>query len=125
MKKVICILTIMVVGVISLNAQKWDQLSGEQKLMKAKEFREDNQKYLKGTLGLTDEQCTDIDNVNVCFLSTLDRIDRYVPDVEDKKKYAKTLLQSRAIQLDAIMGADKRKQYITYIQDKLKTAGLL
>jgi predicted phage gp36 major capsid-like protein len=125
MKKVICILTIMVVGVVSLNAQKWDQLSGEQKMMKAKEFREDNQKYLKGTLGLTDEQTEDIDNVNLCFLSTLDRIDRYGKTDDDKKKYAKGLMQSRAAQLDAIMGADKRKQYITYIQDKLKTAGLL
>jgi hypothetical protein len=125
MKKTIFMLAFMVAGVISLNAQKWDQLSGEQKLMKAKEFREDNQKYLKTTLGLTEEQCTDIDNVNVCFLSTLDRIDRYIPDVEDKKKYAKTLLQSRAIQLDAIMGADKRKKYIGYIQEKLKAAGLL
>ena len=125
MKKTICILTIMLAGFISLHAQKWEQLSAEQKMMKAKEFREDNQKYLKGTLGLTDVQCEDIDNVNICFLSTLDRIDRYVPADEDKKKYAKTLLQARSVQLDAIMGADKRKQYITYIQDKLQKAGLL
>lgn len=59
------------------------------------------------------------------LFSTLDRIDPYGKTDEDKKKYAKGLMQSSAAQLDAIMGADKRKEYITYIQDKLKKAGLM
>jgi hypothetical protein len=125
MKKTIFIFALLMGAIFSVQAQKWEQLSGEQKMMKAQEFRESNQQFLKGNLGLTDEQCTDIDNVNVCFLSTLDRIDRYGKTDDEKKKYAKGLLQSRAAQLDAIMGADKRKEYIAYIQDKLKKAGLM
>jgi hypothetical protein len=125
MKKTIFVFALLLGAICTVQAQKWEQLSGEQKMMKAKEFREENQKYLKGTLGLNDEQCEDIDNVNLCFLSTLDRIDRYGKTDDDKKKYAKGLMQSRATQLDAIMGADKRKEYIAYIQDKLKKAGLM
>jgi hypothetical protein len=124
MKKVIFIFALIIGSMCSVNAQSWDQLSDEQKLMKAKDFREDNQNYLKGTLGLSAEQCEDIDNVNLCFLSTLDRIDRYGKTDEDKKKYAKGLMQSRSAQLDAIIGVDKRKQYIAYIEEKLKKAGL-
>lgn len=124
MKKVIFIFALMIGAMCSVNAQSWDQLSDEQMLMKAKDFRADNQKYLKETLGLSVEQCEDIDNVNLCFLSTLDRIDRYGKTDEDKKKYAKGLTQSRSAQLDAIMGVDKRKQYIAYIEEKLKKAGL-
>ena len=125
MKKTIFIYALLLGSIFTVHAQNWEQLSGEQKMMKAKEFREDNQKYLKETLALTEEQTSDIDNVNLCFLSTLDRIDRYGKTDEDKKKYAKGLMQSRSAQLDAIMGAEKRKQYIGYIQDKLKKAGLM
>jgi hypothetical protein len=125
MKKTIFVFALLMGAILTVNAQKWEQLTGEQKMMKAQEFREDNQKYLKGTLGLNDEQCEDIDNVNLCFLSTLDRIDRYGKTDDDKKKYAKGLMQSRAAQLDAIMGADKRKEYIAYIQEKLKKSGLM
>lgn len=62
---------------------------------------------------------------NLCFLSTLDGIGRYGKTDKDKRIYAKELMQSRAAQLDAIMGADNRKEYITYIQEKLKKAGLM
>jgi hypothetical protein len=88
--------------------------------MKAKEFRADNQKYLKNTLGMTQKQLDDIDNVNICFLSTLDRINRYGKDEAAKEKYAQAVIDARSAQLDAIMGVDKRKQYGNYVAEKLK-----
>lgn len=102
------------------NAQKWSDLTKEEKIMKAKEFRADNQKYLKDSLGLTQDQMTDIDNVNICYLSTLDRIDRYAKDDAAKQKYAKAISDARWDQLDAIMGADKHKQYAEYVKAKIK-----
>ena len=105
---------------IASNAQKWSELTDEQKLMKAKEFRADNQKYLKNTLGMTQKQLDDIDNVNICFLSTLDRINRYGKDEAAKEKYAQAVIDARSAQLDAIMGVDKRKQYGNYVAEKLK-----
>jgi hypothetical protein len=119
MKRILLFFFVSMLGTVTtLSAQKWEDLSKEQKMGKVKEFRDDNQAYLK-SLGLNEEQLSDIDNVNICFLSTLDRIDRYGGDDASKKKYAKTALGSRSAQLDAIMGADKRKQYIAYVQEKL------
>jgi hypothetical protein len=73
-------------------------------------------------LGLSEEQITDVDNVNLCFVSTLDRIDRYGKDAAAKEKYAKTAVQARTAQLDAIMGPEKRKQLQDYVTAKLKKA---
>src|SRR6516225_4680692 len=89
------------------------------KKMKAKEFRADNQKYLKDSLGMTEQQMTDIDNVNICFLSTLDRIDRYAKDDATKQKYAKAVNEARWAQIDVIMGADKHDKYAAYVKAKL------
>ena len=119
------ILFIIFIGTFAMSgsaiAQKWEALSDEQKMSKVQGFRDDNQKFLKG-LGLTDEQLNDVDNVNVCFMSTLDRIDRYGGDEASKKKYAKSAVASRSAQLDAIIGVDKRKQYMEYVQAKLDKA---
>ena len=93
-------------------------------MMKAQEFRDDNQNYLKNTLKLTDDQLSDIDNVNLCYLSTLDRLDRYGKSDADKEKYAKSVTEARSAQLDAIMGADNRKKFQAYVQEKLKKAGV-
>ena len=106
----------------AVNAQKWSELTDEQKMMKLKSFRADNQNYLKNTLGMTQQQMTDIDNVNVCYLSTLDRISRYAKDDAAKEKYADAVSQGRWAQLDAIMGADKHEQYAKYLKDKLEKA---
>ena len=105
-----------------LQAQKWSDLTDEQKMMKAKEFRADNQAYLKNTLKMTDDQMNDIDNVNICYLATLDRIDRYGKTDEDKEKYAKSASSARMAQLDAIMGVDKHNLYHDYMAEKLKKA---
>ena len=107
---------------ISVSAQNWKDLTQEQKIMKAKEFRADNQKYLKTTLGMTQTQLDDIDNVNLCYLSTLDRISRYGKDEANKDKVAEAVSKARWAQLDVIMGADKHKQYAEYIHGKLQKA---
>ena len=122
MKKAILSIIICLTIVNLVNGQKWSELSQEQKLMKAKEFRADNQKYLKTTLGMTQTQMDDIDNVNICYLSTLDRIDRYGKDDATKEKYAKAITEARKAQLDVIMGAEKHKQYSEYIKGKIQKA---
>ncbi len=116
---------VLLFGMATVGAQSWKDLTNEQKLMKAKEFREDNQKYMKETLGLSQDQMDDIDNVNICYLSTLDRIDRYGKTDEGKAKYAKAATAARSAQLDAIMGTEKRKQYQSYLSEKLKKAGVM
>ena len=71
---------------------------------------------------MTDDQRTDIDNVNLCFLSTLDLIDRYGKDDAAKEKYAKSAVNARNAQLDAIMGPENRKKFQDYVVAKLKKA---
>jgi 50S ribosomal subunit-associated GTPase HflX len=107
----------------SVNAQnKWDKLTDEQKIMKLKSFRAENQKYQKDSLKLSATQMADLDNVNLCFLSTLDRIDRYAKDEATKSKYGDALWEVRWAQVDAIIGKEKHKQYASYIQKKIDTA---
>src|SRR5262245_9774775 len=122
MKKAILFIVVCLIAAGTANAQKWSDLTQEQKVMKAKEFRADNQKYLKNTLGMTQTQMDDIDNVNICYLSTLDRINRYAKDDATKEKYAKAITEARSAQLDVIMGVDKHKQYSDYITQKIKAA---
>jgi hypothetical protein len=120
MKKAILLIMVWCVAVTIVSAQKWSDLNDEQKVMKAKAFRADNQKYLKDTLGMTQRQMDDIDNVNICFLSTLDRIDRYGKDDASKEQYAEAIMAARSAQLDAIMGQEKRNQYMGYVKGKMK-----
>lgn len=101
------------------NAQKWEELSDEQKLVKLKSFRAENQKYLKDSLRLTAVQISDIDNLNLCFLSTLDRVDRYAKEEKTKEEYAEALWEVRWAQMDAIMGKEKHEKYAAYIKRKL------
>jgi hypothetical protein len=121
MKKTILLMIVCVIAAIA-NAQKWSELSDEQKIMKLESFRADNQNYLKNTLAMTQQQMTDIDNVNICYLSTLDRISRYAKDDAVREKYADAVSQGRWAQLDAIMGADKHEQYAKYLKDKIEKA---
>src|SRR5262245_4781319 len=115
MRKIILIAVVNLVVLTAVQSQKWSDLTQEAKVMKAKEFRFDNQKYLKDSLGMSDTQRNDIDNVNICYLSTLDRIDRYAKDDAAKEKYAKAVTDARWAQLDAIMGAERHKKYAEYI----------
>ena len=104
------------------NAQKWEDLSDEQKLSKLRTFRAGNQKYLKDSLKLTATQISDLDNLNLCFLSTLDRIDRYAKDDQTKEEYADALWEVRWAQVDAIMGKDKHEKYAAYIKRQIALA---
>jgi hypothetical protein len=122
MKKKMLIVVVSLLGLTTVRAQKWSDLTKEEKIMKAQAFRADNQKYLKDSLGLTQTQMDDIDNVNICFLSTLDRIDRYGKDDATKEKYAKAVADARWAQVDAIMGPEKHERYAAYIKAKLKKA---
>jgi len=123
MKKAILFFSVCLLAITAVHAQKWSELTEEQKMMKVKSFREDNQKYLKTTLGMTQTQLTDIDNVNLCFLSTLDRIDRYSKkDDATKEKYADALWEVRGAQLDAIMGPEKHKKFAEYLKAKVDKA---
>ena len=119
MKKLMLLLIVMLT-VTATQAQKWADLSDEQKISQLQDFRADNQKFLKETLKLSEDQVTDIDNVNIAFLAALDRIDRYGKDDATKEKWAKTALAARSSQLDVIMGAEKRKKFQDYVAAKLK-----
>jgi hypothetical protein len=122
MKKTILFALICILAVSGINAQKWADLSTEQKLSKVAGFREDNQKYLKNTLKMSPTQLDDIDNVNICFISSLDRIDRYGKDATAKEQYAKAALAARSVQLDAIMGVANREKFYDYVTAKIKKA---
>ena len=122
MKRTVLLLAVCMIATLAAHSQKWSDLTQEEKIMKAKDFRADNQKYLKSTLGMSEQQMNDIDNVNICFLSTLDRISRYGKDDATKEKYAKAIGDARWAQLDVIMGADKHKQYAEYVKGKIDKA---
>jgi len=122
MKKTIFFMIVCLVAFTKLNAQTWDELTDEQKVMKVKNFRADNQKYLKEKLGMSTTQINDIDNVNLCFLSMLDRVNRYGKSEENKEKVAQAAAEARSIQLEIIMGEEKHKKYTEYMMEKIKKA---
>lgn len=122
MKKAIIFIVVCLLALSKVNAQKWEELTDEQKLTKLKSFRDANQKYLKDSLHLTPTQMKDLDNVNVCFLSTLDRIERYAKDDATKEKYGDALWEVRWAQVDAIMGKDKHEKYASYLKAKIEKA---
>ena len=122
MKRLVFLVIVTLAMIHTASAQTWSELSDEQKLTKLKSFRDDNQKYLKGTLQMTQTQLDDIDNVNICFLSTLDRINRYAKDQATKEKVAKSLWDARWAQMDAIMGVDKHNKYAEFLKQKLQKA---
>ena len=122
MKKIVFFLFVSILAISSTQAQKWADLSDEQKLSKAKGFREDNQKFLKEKLGMSEDQLIDIDNTNVCFLAALERINAYGKDNATKEKWAKSAVQARQAQLDMIMGPEKRKQFQEFMTAKVNKA---
>jgi len=122
MKSKFLILIICIVSASASYAQKWADLKDEEKLMKLKTFRAANQKYLKDSLHLTQQQMTHLDNINVCFISTLDRVDRYAKDDETKEHLAEALWEVRWAQVDAVMGKDKHEKYASYLKKKIQQA---
>ena len=125
MKKMICLLALIAGTVLSAGAQNWENMTDEQKAQKAKEFREDNQKYLK-SLGLSEDQMIDLDNVNSCHAFALERIAHYSKDEATKKKNMEMANSARKLQMDLIMGPDNRAKYEKYLTDKaMKIQGQL
>ena len=120
MKRAILLIAVGLVTAISVHAQKWEELSDEQKLMKLKSFRAENQKYMKDSLKLTQTQMNDVDNINVCYLATLDRIVRYGKDDARKEELAEAVSEARWAQLDVIMGKEKHEQYSAYLQRRIE-----
>ena len=123
MKRYLLLLAVFAICMAgNLQAQTWDELTSEQKIEKLQSFRDDNQKYMRETLKLSEDQITDIDNTNVCFLSSLDRIATYGGSDGDKKKYAKALVKYREKMLAGIMGKEKYEKFQTYVAAKLQQA---
>lgn len=122
MKALIFFILISMVTATTVQAQKWNELTHEQKAMKLEAFRADNQKYLKTTLGMTQRQIDDIDNVNLCYLGTMDRINRYAKSDEVKDQLAEAVSQARWAQIDVIMGPDKHDKYAAYLKSKIEKA---
>ena len=112
-------LAVIAFGTSLAQQQGIDQLTSEQKLMKAKEFREDNQKYLK-SLGMGDDQLIDIDNVTSCHAFTVERISHYAKDKSAQKKHLDMAISNRQAQLDLIMGAGNRQKYEKYLAEKVR-----
>ena len=112
-------LAVFAFGTAQAQQQSTEELTSEQKLMKAKEFREDNQKYLK-SLGMDDDQLIDIDNVTSCHAFTVERISHYAKDKNAQKKHLDKANSNRQEQLDLIMGAGNRQKYEKYLADKVK-----
>lgn len=119
MKHLILSIMICLVAVTATYAQTWAELTEEEKIMKLEDFRADNQKFLADSLGMTETQMNDIDNVNICYLATLDRIDRYGADEATKNELAEFLTDARWAQLDVIMGEENHKRYYEYVKAKI------
>ncbi len=124
MKKYISMLVALLVfsSTATFSQKKWKDLTQEERMMKIEGFIQDNHKYMQDSLALSEEQVTDVDAVNICYLSTLDRINRYGKTDADKEKYVKTITDGRAKQMEAIMGTDNFKKYKKYVEVKLKKA---
>ena len=70
---------------------------------------------------MTQQQLTDIDNVNICYLSTLDRISRYAKDDATKEKYADAITQGGG-SVGCHYGSRQTRQYAKYLKDKIEKA---
>jgi len=117
-QKLILLAAVFFMTLVS-HAQKWEEMSDEQKLMKLKTFRAENQKYMKDSLKLTATQINDVDNINLCYLSTLDRIVRYGKDDDTKQKLADAVSEARWAQIDVIMGEEKQNKYSAYLERRI------
>jgi hypothetical protein len=123
MKNFAILLMLLILGAgQSLNAQTWDELTDEQKVMKLQSFMEDNQRYMRETLRLSEDQILDVESVNACFLNNLDVIANYGGSDKERKKYAKSSVKARQKQLQAIMGAENFDKFQTYVAAKLQKA---
>ncbi|MEJ0079687.1 MAG: hypothetical protein WDM78_01680 [Puia sp.] len=97
-------------------------MSKEEKMMKLKSFRSDNQKFLKDSLGMTSKQLKSIDSVNSDYMKELDRIHSGSGTDDEKLAKAQELTKKRARTWIAIMGADTHMKFTKYVYAKLEKA---
>lgn len=67
---------------------------------------------------MSEDQLHKIQEVNLSYVTNLDRIDKYASN-ENKMKFAEAATTELSVKLDAIMGPDNRKKYMEYILEKL------
>jgi len=100
--------------------ETWSNMSQEEKMMKLKSFRADNQKFLKDSLGMTDHQLKLIDSVNKVYLGGIKQIESSTAPDDVKLGKARDITKTRAYGLDIIMGVANHQRFTQYIYDKLQ-----
>jgi hypothetical protein len=90
--------------------------------MKLKSFRDDNQKFLKDSLGMTSKQLKSIDSVNSDYMKELDRIHSGSGTDDEKLAKAQELTKKRGAALDSIMGEVSHMKFTKYVYAKLEKA---
>src|SRR6185295_10447790 len=102
--------------------QTWSEMSKEEKMEKMRSYRDDNQKFLKDSLGMTKTQLKSIDSVNSDYLKGLNKIEKSPASDDEKLAKAQELSKKRAVDLDNIMGEEKHRKFTLYITAKLQKA---
>jgi len=102
--------------------ETWSNMTKEEKMMKIKSFRDDNQKFLKDSLGMTSKQLTSIDSVNSSYMKLLNRIENGAGTDQEKYEKAQEITKQRGEALDNIMGKDKHYEFAQYLYRKLEKA---
>jgi hypothetical protein len=102
--------------------QTWSDMSKEEKMMKMKSYRSDNQKFLKDSLGMTSKQLKSIDSVNSDYMKELDRIHSSSASDNEKLAKAQEITKKRGADLDSIMGEDMHMKFTKYVYAKLEKA---
>jgi hypothetical protein len=100
--------------------ETWSNMTKEEKMMKLRTFRDDNQKFLKDSLGMTSAQLKSIDSVNSDFLKGMNQINKSTGTDDEKLAKAKEIATKRGADLDSIMGVDKHALFTQYLYGKLK-----
>jgi len=102
--------------------ETWSNMTKEEKMMKLRSFRDDNQKFLKDSLGMTSKQLMLIDSVNSVFMNGLRSIENGPGTDDEKFDKAKVIAKKRGEDLDSIMGEDKHMRFTQYLYAKLEKA---
>ncbi len=102
--------------------ETWSNMTKEEKMMKIKSFRADNQKFLKDSLGMSSKQLSSIDSVNSSYVKLLNRIENGPGTDQEKYETAQEITKKRGEALDNIMGADNHMKFTQYIYKKLEKA---
>ncbi len=126
MKKAIVLLGLITSFSMVSFAQTWQETWGnmtkEEKMMKMKSFRADNQKFLKDSLGMTDYQLKLIDSINKIYLGGISQIKSSTAPDDVKLQKARDITKHRSDELDVIMGVANHQRFTQYLYNKLQKA---